>query len=383
MNKKLRTYLGLVVIGWLTSVALAACSSDHDDDDTSYAIELADGQSSTLILKKEVYTGSIAFTAPAAWTAQCTDEAGQAMTAGDEWMWLRTDKGSAGLNEVEFIVDANQTGAARTGHVVLTAGNASQTIQITQPAQDEDNASSTKFVMWNTTYYQIDGTQKTLVEATTQTLHNVLPGMIRKYRYYDAERKNKRDYCRITLYSDNYLEENFEGKAAKLTTTVNHTLGNYYEESTKEGGSYSIEYDANGHVSQLKPSGSDVTYTYSWDGNDLQQITASDGVYITFSYSTVDANYGGFNMNWVLPRFTFLDQCTGDPKRVLAIMNKFGKSTTHLFSRIVLTDGQTTAACAITLKNGSNLDKGFTLNYEAREKRKVTASYSEEFIPNS
>jgi hypothetical protein len=246
-----------------------------------------------------------------------------------------------------------------------------------------------KIVAFYTTLY--DANDK-FQSAGMQYLLNGTTGILRYSTYSDANRRNRTDYRRVIIDGDKFTEDLFENGSVDKTSTIMHitdgkksdgrvTSGSYYNENSTDKTTFTVSYDSNGYVSQTKrvlPDGTSTTYTFTWTDGNLTKIESSAGPVATITYSKYDAVVSSFDLNWVIPSLDFLSECTGDAKKLWAVVGKFGKQSANLFTIIKVTDGDVAVGCKLTRRDDTDKGRCYYVQY-AKESRKTTLLYSEQW----
>lgn len=123
---------------WLLATALMIGSSTvatscSDDDNNSVAYNdmiILDEESQSLSLDQETLTADIEFKARTNWTAQVKNP------ADASWLSMSPSSGKGGVNRVKISARSNNTGAVRTGVIVITSNGTETEITVSQDASE-------------------------------------------------------------------------------------------------------------------------------------------------------------------------------------------------------------------------------------------------------
>jgi hypothetical protein len=380
MNKELRNYLGMVIISLFTTLTFCACSSEGDDNEAPLkSIVLADGQSATLFANEDNPTGTISFTAPAAWTAQCVDESGNEMTDDNPWIMLTEDSGEAGEGCIRYILSTNYTNTARTGYVVITSADSSQKIQITQAALEATNASNT--MITNSVYIydkplQVDNLMALDHRNASRELNSSYLIYSNKACIEYSYTENKKSKMIYNLFSNNgnlYILDHstYIGHAITEQTNKGYILkgGSFdFYNDNKGLDTLTVVYDNNDHVKTLKHKTSakdSIVYTYTWNGDDLTRVDGDNGSWIRFEYTDIDADLEFLNLNWVFYRdIDMMTQCTGNAYGLWPLIKKLGKGPRYIARKVEAYDGAKSVTCTFqTESEAFGFDMGYSEQY--------------------
>lgn len=373
--------LFFALVAFAVSLLTACGDSDGDMD----KIVLDKDQPSSVSIPANVGSGQVRFTAPQSWSANAsTTPKGPGNDI--EWLHVETNHGQAGKAFVNFTLDYNATGVARTGYINILCAAESAVITVTQTAdEDPDNPDKliSGFVEIKVDRYNENSGEGYICDGTTNYSLTYEAG--RPVRYIARWRddlavmpgSNGDSYCmNVEEYrfdwDGNTLQESQSVKADGRTEITyypserkEYETGEHYAEM-KNGratsgwywwpgeddarSQWSASYDTNGYLSVTRNNDASPqwdTHTFTWENGCLKKIVSSYGRTVTFTYADPDLknHHEEFDVNWVIPaELECYDFAAGDVSRIFASVGLMGNPSKLLLTEISESDGNTTVS---------------------------------------
>lgn len=369
----------------ILSCAVSACSSSDEDDLGN--IVLPSDQATSVTVAANQSNEQIRFTASSAWSAYTSTESNG--TDDASWIHLNSTSGPAGEAYLSFTLDYNDTGASRTGYIIILCGDTRIVITVTQTSEDDPDATDPihdGYVKIEVKTYGGGYGQGFYYNGTCQYLLTYCMGLPLQMT---ATWRDDLDSYSGSSHGDDSYSINTEtinflwvGNSRSDVTSVKvdtQTEAVYYPSESKEikdvsehyaeitGGravsgwywwpredtyrsDWTATYGTDGYLkSTSNNDASDVweTHSMTWTDGNLTKIICEEesgrNITITYADASLVNLHQEFDINWILPKeLECYDFAAGDISKVFASIGLMGNPSKNLITAIDEYDGSKT-----------------------------------------